>query len=79
MKLSGLRPCENCGGQLRLPGQAGFYVVMAPRPDEAVLVAGEKDPHLWTELLICGDCYMRKPLDLAILTERRNAAGGAEV
>lgn len=102
MKLSDLRPCDNCGGPI---GQM-FYVMrysialinpdagnqvlglaqmfrgslalaeaMAPRPD-CVKVAMD-DPEfkeLTTELFICNDCFLMKPLDMAVLSEKRRTA-----
>jgi hypothetical protein len=42
---------------------------MAPRPDDAVLVFGDKDASLKTRLLICQECFLSGPLDLARLWE----------
>ena len=52
-------------------GNLALAEVMGPRPDEAVMVFGEKDPNLLTKILLCFDCYCSKPL--AQLEERRNA------
>ena len=54
-------------------GALGLAEAMAPDPD-VVLVAGDEQPELLEELLICGECYLGKPLDLPILVEKRNAA-----
>lgn len=47
---------------------------MAPGADEAVLVFGDKEKQLETELLICEECFMNGPLDLAALWEVQMAA-----
>lgn len=102
MKLSDLRPCDQCHGKL-VPT---FYVVrfsqalfdatntnavlgvhqifggqalrlaetMAPGADEAVLVFGDKDKTLETELFLCQPCFTDGPIDLAMLWEVRLAA-----
>lgn len=112
MKLSEIRPCDNCGGKI-VPM---FYVVrfsvamFAPRATnemlgltqmfggslqlaevmgadpEAVKIAGDEEPALWTDLLICQDCFMGisrdgsrviKPLNLALLAEKVSAGHAA--
>ena len=43
---------------------------MAPEAD-VVMVCGDEEPALMTELLVCMDCFL-KPLDIALLSEKRN-------
>lgn len=33
---------------------------MAPAADDAVMIAGEKDPELWQEVHVCMECYHEK-------------------
>jgi len=99
MKLSDLRPCDNCGGNI----SPTFYVVrttlaiitpaanqvlglhqylggkslalaevMAPEPD-CVKVCADEDPRAQTELFLCTRCFTSHCIDLAVLTEARNA------
>ncbi len=47
----------------------------APRAAEAVVVAGDKEPSLLTEIVVCRDCFST-PLDLELLGEHvRHRAG----
>jgi hypothetical protein len=39
---------------------------------EVIKVGGEENASLWTSLLICGDCFMYKPLDMPVLLEKMN-------
>lgn len=52
-------------------GAVGLAEVFAPEAD-CITVAGDKDPRLMQEFLICPDCYLRRPVDLAVMTERAN-------
>jgi hypothetical protein len=54
-----------------LGGNLAVAEVFAPRAKEAILVFGEREPALWTELLLCTECYC-KPRSLAGLVEQRN-------
>lgn len=46
----------------------------APEAADAVIVAGDQEPKLMTEFVICSGCYLDHPIDLPMLTEQRNAA-----
>lgn len=96
MKLSEIRPCDNCGGKIAplfyvlrisqamfMPstnevlgltqcfrGALALAEAMAPEP-EVVMVLGDEDKALQTELFICQECLTMKALDLAALMERR--------
>lgn len=97
MKLSELRPCDNCGGPVgttfnilrhsivavnaekanRVLGMAQFFQghlglaeVMGPE-DNPVIIAGEFNPVLWTDLFICQDCYYQKHLSIPSMMENR--------
>lgn len=96
MKLSEIRPCDACGGEivpvfyvLRLSmalfkpqavnttmglaqmfhGNITLAEVMSSQP-EAVTVLGDENPDLMTELLICQECLLGKPLDMALLLDK---------
>jgi hypothetical protein len=56
-------------------GALGLAEVMAPAAEDAIIVAGDKEPGLMTELLLCFDCWTR-PLCLSDLAEKRAAADG---
>jgi hypothetical protein len=51
----------------------GVAEMMAPDADESVLVFGDKEPKLQTELFLCFECY-HSPVNLGELRERRNEA-----
>ncbi len=52
-------------------GQAlAIAEVMAPGAEDAVMIAGDKDASLWTEIHLCQNCVMSGPLDLAMLIEK---------
>lgn len=53
------------GGSLKLAEE------FSPDP-QTVIVAGDADPNLETELLICGHCYAAGNLCLAQLVQERN-------
>lgn len=98
MKLSQLRPCDQCGGQIApmfyvvrvsmavitqganqtlglaqyFGGNLALAETLSPEPSPVMLM-GEEDQELWTELLICQNCYTEE-LNLVVLAERRNAA-----
>lgn len=55
-------------------GCLGLAEVMAPEPDEAVLILGDKEPQLMTELLLCMECATKGSNGVAILVEKRNNA-----
>lgn len=50
---------------------------LSPDADRAVTVAGDREPCLMTEFLLCFNCYTG-PVCLAELQERRNAAAERE-
>lgn len=76
--------CDACGGRIATGSYllrvsllvvnpvAAREVLFAP-DSEPVKVAGDIDPALQTELIVCQDCVLFKPFDLALLLERRNA------
>lgn len=100
MKLSELRPCDNCGGKIiptfmvlrishalfkpqamnEVLGMTQYFqghlelAEMFVGDESVVLVTGDEDKQLMTELFICQDCYMMKPLDIAQLVEKRHDA-----
>lgn len=100
MKLSELRPCDNCGGPLAPPNV--FYVVrmslalilpgavntvlgmtqmfngnlqlaevMAPEADAAI-IAGDEEPELMSEFILCQKCFTVGKVDLAVMQEKQN-------
>lgn len=52
----------------------GLAEAMAPNADGAVVVMGDQEPKLMTELFICMDCAMNPPHGLAFLIEKRSDA-----
>ncbi len=101
MKLSELRPCDNCGGQIApmfylvrishamidakvanevlgltqmFQGHLHLAEVMGARPDDAVMILGEKDPDMWTELILCQNCSLLSNLNIGVLMEGRAEA-----
>jgi hypothetical protein len=112
LKLSELRPCDACGGQItpffqhiqirhaifnarnvnatigimhgwgrtladRDAMQAlNVAEALSPGADAAVEVLDE--PDATTTLFICNECYLNKPLDLAMIAERRGHATQAK-
>lgn len=61
------------------PPAAAFALAehFSPRSDEAVLVFGDKDPSLYTTVILCQDCWSTKDFNLAHLfdlAERRERA-----
>lgn len=98
MKLSQIRPCDNCRGKIApvfyvfrisqaiftpeanrtlammqyLGGNVELGELFAPGSDDAVVVMGDKEKELMLELFICQQCFLKGPLDLAILWERRH-------
>jgi hypothetical protein len=55
------------------PAALNLAEVMGDCGDDAVMILGDKEPALTTELFICFDCYCG-PLDLASVVERRARA-----
>jgi hypothetical protein len=49
-------------------GSMALAEAMAPEPD-CVLVFGDENPELMYEVNVCQDCFLGKPLDMAILME----------
>ena len=50
------------------PMALGIAEAMSPQP-EVVKVAGDEQPELMTELLVCQECYLMKPIVLAQVAE----------
>lgn len=46
----------------------------APASADAVTVAGDKDPSLMTEIVLCSKCYLDQPIVLPLLSEKRRDA-----
>jgi hypothetical protein len=61
-------------------GKASAALVenFAPASTDAVLFFGDKDRSLEVELLICNDCFLNGGIDLAMLSEKRNAGRSVE-
>jgi hypothetical protein len=49
-------------------GSLALAEVFAPA-DVPVKVAGDHEPELWTELIVCQSCALNEPLDLARLID----------
>jgi len=66
---------EFLGMSMFFGGKAPVSLVenFAPAAADAIVVAGDTEPSLLTELLICNSCFLDRPIDLAHLMERRNA------
>jgi hypothetical protein len=62
---------EVLGNALILGGVHSLPIAeaLAPRPDDAVMVFGDKDPQLKNRLLICQECFLGGALDLAVMWE----------
>jgi hypothetical protein len=41
-----------------LGGSLALAEAMGARPEEAVMVMGDKSPSLWTEIFLCQDCAL---------------------
>ena len=52
-------------------GNLALAEVMAPDSD-CVLIMGDKEPSLMTEMHICQECVLMKAIELAILMEGHN-------
>lgn len=111
MKVSELRPCDNCAGVIaptfytirisqafitpaarnaanallgtsQILGGSGtaqrIALAMAGDPDDAVLVFGEQRPALYTDLLICADCFHMNRVSLPMIVERMGRADELE-
>lgn len=52
-------------------GNLALAEVMAPETD-CVLITGDKEPSLMTEIHICQDCFLMKPIEMGILMESVN-------
>lgn len=84
MKLDDLKPCASCGGPvapifflvritqaLVMPGARSATASDEIRnSDDAVIVFGEKRPHLYTEVFMCAPCYHGGSSNLARIVER---------
>lgn len=55
-------------------GDLGLAEVMAPEPDKAVLVLGDENKELLTELFLCMECAVTPRKSVAILVEKRQGA-----
>jgi hypothetical protein len=49
-------------------GNLALAEAMAPEPD-CVKVLGDEEPDLMTEVNICQECFLMKPLNMALLME----------
>ncbi len=63
-------------GLTTILGSLPLAETMAPEPD-VLMIMGDKDPVLMTELQICQDCYSRE-LRIAYLVEKRSEAEQSE-
>jgi hypothetical protein len=50
-------------------GNLALAEVMSSQPD-AVTVMGDENPELMTEIIICQECLLGKPLDMALLLDK---------
>ena len=57
-----------------LGGSEKLAAVFTPQPEIAT-VAGEHDPKLWTDLLLCTECYSLEQVSIAYLVEKREKNG----
>ena len=53
-------------------GNLALAEVMSPQPD-CVLVMGDVEPELMTEIAICQECFMMGKVELPILVEQANS------
>jgi hypothetical protein len=53
-------------------GNVALGEEFAPESDDAVLVLGDKQKELMTELFICQPCFLMGALDLASIWEKRS-------
>lgn len=58
------------GTSLIVGNHLGIGEALSPDP-EILKIAGEKDPSLWTELLLCQHCVLLEPMELGHLVDRR--------
>jgi len=52
-------------------GNLALAEAMSPEPD-CVMVMGDEEPSLMTELFICQECFLAKPVELALIVEKAN-------
>lgn len=71
------RAMQQTGGLAMMFGGATALAEMFSPNPEIVMVLGEKDPALMTEMLICFNCYTQKPL--AEIQEALNARSKDEI
>lgn len=69
---------ETLGLMQMFGGNLALAEVMGSRPD-CVMIMGDAEPSLMTELHICQECFLMKPLDMGILLEKANRNKEAEV
>jgi hypothetical protein len=96
MKLSELKPCDNCGkipqaisyilrSSMIFPnptaarqtlglatifgGNLGLAEIFSPEP-EVMKIAGDENPELWNEILLCQNCYM-SAINIAEIVEMK--------
>lgn len=55
-------------GGMHNPGALAVAEAMSPDPD-CVMIFGDADPHLMTEIFICQQCALMKDINLAMLME----------
>lgn len=70
ISMAMLKPTAANGvlGLQQMLGSLALAEAMAPEPD-CVLVMGDEEPALMTEINVCQQCFLMKPLDMAILME----------
>lgn len=67
---------QSLGLMTMFHGNLKLAEAMSPNPD-AVMVFGDQDKGLMSELIICQVCYLAGEIDLVMLAERRNEAVAA--
>lgn len=60
---------EQLGMTQYFQGHMALAEMFSPAPDEAILVLGDEEPELMTEIFLCGDCWMRTDFLLPALME----------
>lgn len=55
-------------GGIEKAGALAIAEAMSPEPD-CVMIFGDKDAGLMTEIFVCQKCFLHEPLDMAVLME----------
>lgn len=68
--LLNVRAANQVLGMHQFFGRQSFALaeLMSPEPD-CVTIVGDKEPSLITEIHICQECFLMKPLNMALLME----------